>query len=79
MVNVINNYKNKYLYCPVCGDNTREIDSQQHLLLCAKLHEGTPTEDGSKYLFIFSFNLEKMKEVVTEVQEALLKRASLTS
>ena len=85
MVDVRLNYKNKYkenLYCPVCGETgetTRELDSQQHLLLCAKLHEGISKKDGSIYSFIFSFNLEKMKEVAVLVEKAWLKRASIIS
>ena len=41
MVDVRVNFKNKYknknknknLMCPVCGDTTQELDSQQHLLV----------------------------------------------
>ena len=80
MVDVRNNYKNKYkndLTCPICGATTGEIDSQQHLLSCLQLQDAKTTRQVSSYEFIFSFNLEKMKEVVTNIEAALLKRASL--
>ena len=62
MVNVRNNYKNKYkgdLSCPVCGATTGELDSQEHLLFCLKLNDGETLKELSRYPFIFSFNLEK--------------------
>ena len=81
MVNVKNNYRDKYknnnLHCPLCGETTSEIDSQRHLLLCEKLNAGKPSQDGSQYDYIFSFNLEKMKEVVLEFERALVLRDSL--
>ena len=65
------------MYCPLCGETTREIDSQQHLLTCEKLNIGKPQEDASQYDFIFSFNLEKMKELVIIFERALYIRESL--
>ena len=63
MVDVRNNFKNKYKDDLGCPMNCGELESQEHLLFCLKLHdEKTQTEDSS-YAFIFSFNLEKMKEV----------------
>ena len=79
MVEVRNNYRGKYannFFCPLCGDTTGEIDTQQHLLLCDKLGNGL-NSDVPNYDFIFSFNLEKMKEVVVNFEKALNERNSL--
>ena len=80
MVYVRNNYKMKYkddIRCPLCGETTGELDTQQHLLLCLKLQDGKTQIEGSNYPFIFYFNLEKMMDVVIQIEAALSKQASL--
>ena len=53
------------------------INSQQHLISCEKLNFGKSQEDASEYDFIFSFNLDKMKEVVVKFEKALSMRETL--
>ena len=53
--------------CPLCWETTGELDTQQHILLCRKLEDGKTQKEGSNYPFIISSNLEKIKDVLIQI------------
>ena len=67
MVNVRNNYKSSQsdIYCPLCD---LEIDSQEHLLVCSKLHESPP---NVSYSAIYQNDKSEMKVTFDALKRSL--------
>ena len=67
MAKVRNNYKSGYnnLHCPLCG---RNLDTQEHLLVCDEIHTCPP---GVSYNDIFSDDCERIRQTFVVLKKSL--------
>ena len=78
MIKVRVNYRNSHqsnLSCPLCQ---AEEDTQQHLLVCPKIHT-TAALPNVEYMDIYGCDTALMKKTIQVLKEALWKREELLS